>query len=35
MNYAGCTECGGKDIKIDNRIVTEDEDELVTYQREY
>ncbi|XP_070179586.1 protein Churchill-like isoform X2 [Littorina saxatilis] len=32
VNYAGCNECGGRDILIKNRIVSEDEDELITFQ---
>ena len=35
LNYAACAQCGGKGLAIKNRVVTEDEDELITYQRVY
>ena len=35
LNYAACAQCGERDLEIKNRIVTEDEDELITYQRMY
>ena len=35
LNYAACAQCGERDLEIKNHIVTEDEDELITYQRMY
>ncbi|KAL8619557.1 hypothetical protein ACOMHN_019613 [Nucella lapillus] len=32
LNYKGCAHCGGREVDIKNRVVTEDVDELVTYQ---